>query len=182
MASAFSHPAAVVALSPWFRGAGIGRRAVLFGVCCTILPDVDAVGFWLGVPYTSLWGHRGMTHSFFFASVIAAAVTLTCFRSAPRRTPVFLLLFLCGASHGLLDAMTDGGRGIALLAPFDDRRLFLPWRPIRVSPIGVHGFFGPRGVAILESEILWIWIPCLAAAAFGWWLRSSKSAAKERSA
>ena len=48
--------------------------------------------------------------------------------------------------------MTDGGRGVALLAPFDATRYFLPWRPIRVSPIGVHGIFGPRGLAILGAR------------------------------
>ena len=44
------------------------------------------------------------------------------------------------ASHGVLDALTDGGPGVAFLAPFDDTRYFFPWRPIRVSPLW-RGFF-----------------------------------------
>jgi hypothetical protein len=41
--------------------------------------------------------------------------------------------------------MTDGGLGAAFFAPFDNKRYFLPWRPIQVSPISVHRFFTPRG-------------------------------------
>ena len=69
--------------------------------------------------------------------------------------------------------MTDGGRGIALLAPFDWNRYFLPWRPIRVSPIGIGRFLGPRGLAILESELVAMWIPCAAVGALGLLVRGS---------
>jgi inner membrane protein len=57
--------------------------------------------------------------------------------------------------------MTDGGLGIAFFAPFDNERYFFPWRPIAVSPISVTAFFSERGLAVIRSEILWIWIPCL---------------------
>ena len=69
------------------------------------------------------------------------------------------MLFLATASHGVLDAMTDGGSGVAFLAPFDDARYFFPWRPIPVSPIGVSRFFTRRGLDILEAELVLIWIP-----------------------
>ena len=62
------------------------------------------------------------------------------------------------ASHGLLDALTNGGRGIAFFAPFSNHRFFFPWRPIQVSPIGV-GFFSARGFAVLQSELRWILLP-----------------------
>ena len=55
------------------------------------------------------------------------------------------------ASHGVLDALTDGGSGVAFLAPFDDTRYFFPWRPIRVSPFW-GGFFTPRGLETVTSE------------------------------
>ena len=60
--------------------------------------------------------------------------------------------------HSLLDALTDGGLGIAFFTPFDDRRYFLPWRPVRVSPIGL-GVFGRWGLRALLSEVVWIWLP-----------------------
>ena len=54
--------------------------------------------------------------------------------------------------------------GIALLAPFDNGRYFFPWRPIQVSPIGLHGFFTEFGLTALRSEILWIWLPLMGTA------------------
>src|SRR5215831_7502105 len=50
------------------------------------------------------------------------------------RFALFAYLFLATASHGVLDAMTNGGLGVAFFSPFDTTRYFLPWRPIRVSP------------------------------------------------
>ncbi len=69
------------------------------------------------------------------------------------------LVFLVTLSHGLLDAMTNGGLGVAFFSPFDTTRYFLPWRPIRVSPVGVGRFFSAQGVAILASEIEYVWLP-----------------------
>jgi inner membrane protein len=74
---------------------------------------------------------------------------------------LWLYLFLATASHGLLDAMTDGGLGIALFSPLDNRRYFFPWTPIRVSPLGVGRFFSARGLAVLQSEFQWIWVPAI---------------------
>lgn len=69
-------------------------------------------------------------------------------------------IFLLGtASHGFLDSMTDGGLGVAFFSPFNTTRYFLPWTPIRVSPIGFTRFFSYRGLAVIQSELLWIWLP-----------------------
>jgi len=59
----------------------------------------------------------------------------------------------------LLDMLTNGGRGIALFAPFSNARYFFPWRPIEVSPISVQRFFSQRGVQIMRSELQWVWLP-----------------------
>jgi hypothetical protein len=67
--------------------------------------------------------------------------------------------FLVTASHGMLDAMTDGGLGVAFFAPFDNGRYFFPWRPMLVSPIGIAPFFSRYGLDVLISEFVWIWIP-----------------------
>jgi inner membrane protein len=134
---------------------------------------VDVVGFGFGIPYGAPLGHRGLTHSIAFAAALAAAATLLGWPRGRSRPAVFTFLFLCAASHGLFDAMTDGGLGVAFFAPVDNTRFFLPWCPIRVSPIGVGGFFGPRGLAILASELVWIWIPLLALGAAGRLVKSS---------
>ncbi len=75
-------------------------------------------------------------------------------------------VFICAASHPLLDAMTSGGLGVALAWPWSEQRFFAPWRPIRVSPFAPQ-FFGARGIATLLSELRWVWLP-LAAAVVAW--------------
>ena len=70
------------------------------------------------------------------------------------------------ASHALLDTLTDGGLGVALLWPFTDARYFAPWRPIPVAPIG-SGMFSERGLYVIAVETL-LFAPILA---YGLWPR-----------
>ncbi len=85
-----------------------------------------------------------------------------------NRSRVSLAVFftLAIASHLALDSLTNGGLGVALFAPFDRTRYFAPWRPIEVSPIGTD-FFSTRGLMVLASEIIWIWLPALALVTIG---------------
>ena len=39
---------------------------------CSVVPDLDVIGFYFGIPYGDLWGHRGLTHSLPFAGVLSA--------------------------------------------------------------------------------------------------------------
>jgi inner membrane protein len=61
----------------------------------------------------------------------------------------------------LLDALTTGGKGVALLSPFDNTRYFFPWKVIKVSPIGISKFFSEWGMRVVISELKWIGIPSL---------------------
>src|SRR4029453_2472444 len=65
------------------------------------------------------------------------------------RTAVFATVVL--ASPALLDTMTDGGLGCALLWPFDLTRYFAPWRPIPVAPIG-FGMLSVYGLIVVVAE------------------------------
>lgn len=167
MASAFTHAFAGLALGRLSTARCMPRRFWVLAALCAILPDIDAVGYALGVPYESLWGHRGILHSFLFAAIVGVAVTVAAFPRAapgaadelPPRWRLALCFFLVTASHALLDAMTTGGMGVAFFAPFSNARFFFPWRPIKVSPIGVTSFFSSRGAAVLASEFLWVWLP-----------------------
>jgi len=127
------------------------------------LPDADAVGFIFRVPYDSMWGHRGITHSITFSIVVGILVALIAFRKEASNSKFFLAIYfaLVTLSHPLLDMLTNGGLGVALFAPFSSERFFWPWRPIEVSPIGL-GFFSERGLVVLMSEIVWVWLPALA--------------------
>jgi inner membrane protein len=50
---------------------------------------------------------------------------------------------------------------VAFFAPFGNSRYFFPWRPIRVSPLGVRAFLSATGVRVLRSELQWIWTPAV---------------------
>jgi inner membrane protein len=160
MASIITHPVVPVAIAAIFPRKSITPAVVVIGAICSIVPDFDVIGFGFGIEYGDMLGHRGITHSILFAAVLAAPLTFLLVRNGRgTRLPVFLFLFLSTLSHAILDAMTNGGLGVALFAPFDDKRYFLPWRPIVVSPIGIDGFFSERGGRVIRSELLWVWIP-----------------------
>ncbi|WP_210516124.1 metal-dependent hydrolase [Hymenobacter terricola] len=87
MASAFGHAA---------LGATLGKLLLpdrrhwpywLAAGCCAALPDLDAIGYRLGVPYDGLWGHRGLTHSLLAAAVVAALGTGIGQLVRPERRP-----------------------------------------------------------------------------------------------
>lgn len=161
MPSVISHPTVVLALGPAFARFGVTPRLWLVGAVCTVVPDLDAIGYFLGVPYGSLFGHRGLSHSLSFALVLAFLAAPLCRRLNPRVSfsVAALFCFLCTASHGLLDALTNGGMGVALFAPFDTARYFFPWRPILVSPLGISRFVDGRGIPVLLSELRWVVLP-----------------------
>jgi inner membrane protein len=162
MASLPSHAIAALGLGAFFYKPDISKRLWLAGAVCSVIPDIDVIGFRFGIRYGDFWGHRGFTHSLVFAAVLASAVVFLGFLGGlPNisRLSMWTYFFLATASHGLLDAMTDGGLGVAFFAPFDNHRYFLPWTPIRVSPIGLGRFFTSRGSAVIRSELLWIWVP-----------------------
>jgi inner membrane protein len=127
---------------------------------CAMLPDIDVLGLGMGIPYGDLWGHRGFTHSVLFAGVVALVVT-SILRSRRDLMRVFICIFAATVSHGLLDAFTNGGLGVAFLAPFDLTRYFFSFRPIEVSPIGAAAFLTPRGLSVMLSEITWVWPPSI---------------------
>ncbi|MBZ4416079.1 metal-dependent hydrolase [Myxococcus sp. RHST-1-4] len=118
-----------------------------------LLPDADVVAFRLGIPYSATWGHRGASHSLVFAAGVAllAAGVARALRAPAARWGA--LTFVAVASHGLLDALTNGGLGAALLWPFSHGRFFAPVRPLPVSPIGA-GMLSARGLYVVGVELL----------------------------
>ena len=172
MPSAFSHAAAALGIGAACFGRDVPARVLGLGALCAAIPDLDVIGFRFGVRYGDLLGHRGLTHSLLFAAVVAAlAAPLVRTADGPRLTKLWAFLFLATASHGLLDAMTDGGLGVAFFAPFQNARYFFPFRPIVVSPIGIGRFFSGRGLAVIKSELLWVWLPSAVLAAIAVGLR-----------
>jgi inner membrane protein len=126
--------------------------AMVFWPALALLPDIDVVGFMGGVPYGAAWGHRGATHSLLLAAAggVATGLAARIFKRPVGLTTAVAVVVL--ASHGLLDTMTDGGLGIALLWPFSLTRFFAPWQPIPVAPIG-PAFLTLDGATVALSEI-----------------------------
>ena len=164
MPTVFSHPAVPLAL-----GLGLGPRIVsprllAAGVVASVLPDLDVVTFQLGIPYSADLGHRGLSHSLLAAAAVALAGAAGHRVLRATFGWAFLFLFVATASHGALDAFTDGGLGVAFVWPWSGRRYFAPeaWRVVEVSPISVARFLSPRGLAVLGSELRFIWPPAIA--------------------
>lgn len=157
-----THALIGAALGVPFAREGTPRRLWITGACLAAAPDLDTIGLSLGIPYESPLGHRGLSHSLAFAAITALVVTAIWYRqgAGPLRPSLcWLYLWLAMASHGLLDMMTDGGGGVAILAPFDNTRYFFPWRPVAVAPIAIRGIFRLRMFRVFGTEIVYIWIP-----------------------
>lgn len=162
MASLISHAVVALGIGTAFARPGIAKHVWILGAICSAVPDIDVIGFRFGIHYGDFWGHRGFTHSLLFAAILATLATVLGFvHGSPglSRFSLWAYFFLAAASHGFLDAMTNGGLGVAFFSPFNNARYFLPWRPIAVSPISAMRFFSERGLAVLRSELVWIWIP-----------------------
>jgi inner membrane protein len=140
-------------------------RFWIINVLCSIIPDADIIGFRFNIRYEDFFGHRGFFHSIFFAFVLSVCFALLFFRNyglfSAKWWRYVLFFFAVGTSHGILDAFTDGGLGIALFSPFDNARYFSPWTPIKVSPIGLRSFFSHWGLKVMICEITYIWLPLL---------------------
>ncbi|WP_024770439.1 metal-dependent hydrolase [Aquimarina macrocephali] len=162
MASIFAHGFTAYAFGKSFSKEIYTKKLWILGIICSILPDADVIGFKFGITYESFWGHRGFSHSLFFALLLGVIVTFIFYsKKTFTKTGAALILYftICTAFHGVLDAMTTGGLGIAFFSPFDTTRYFFPWRPIQVSPIGLSNFFSIWGIKVLLSELIWIVIP-----------------------
>lgn len=166
MASAFTHAFVGTLLGKTIKTEE--KTPLRFWIALALLsalPDIDVIGYHMGVPYDSPWGHRGFTHSLLFALIISW-VTLELLRLKTSRFSKGwwvngICLFLATASHGFLDAFTTGGMGVAFFWPFDNTRYFFPNHPVLVSPLTVGGFFTERGWNIIQSELYWVWLPTI---------------------
>ncbi|PII19492.1 hypothetical protein CR919_12660 [Stenotrophomonas sp. LMG 10879] len=175
MPSIITHAAVPLALWCAADRGRIPPRLLAAGVIASMLPDADVLAFALHIPYADAFGHRGASHSLVFAGVLAALAAVLAFFGSRRPWSAGLcqprlastvqaatFVFVCAASHPLLDAMTSGGLGVALAWPWSEHRFFAPWRPIRVSPFAPQ-FFSARGLATLLSELRWVWLPLVGA-------------------
>jgi membrane-bound metal-dependent hydrolase YbcI (DUF457 family) len=123
----------------------MSRRLVTVTAVAAMVPDVDAIGRPFGAGDIGfLGGHRAVTHSIFFAVGIAALLA-SLWRgeaSRKRRGMIFVYVLAVMSSHGILDAFTRYGEGVAFLAPLSMVRWKSPWQPF-------------SGI-LVETIILWL--------------------------
>lgn len=182
MASLITHPIVPLALAVAVGRGVISVPLLVLGMAFSMFPDLDGITFRLGIPYASPFGHRGFSHSIAVALLLSSiALPLArALKAAPLA--VFCFLAISMISHGVLDAFTNGGHGVAFLWPFSAERIFFDLRPIEASPVSLRRFISARGLQVLESELIWVWMPALALAVIGWSFRRVLRARKHRTA
>ncbi|WP_249690824.1 metal-dependent hydrolase [Stappia sp. WLB 29] len=122
------------------------RKAALVGGVLGTLPDLDVL-LPFADPVDSFVLHRGATHSLFIQALAAPVfgeVLVRLFRSLrQQRLLVWLTVYLCFATHALIDAMTVYGT-----------RLFWPIFP---DPVGVGSIFIIDPLYTLPLLVVAIW-------------------------
>jgi len=158
MASIFGHGMVAYSISKVASKASI-RKLIFLAILSSILPDIDILTFNFGVSYEAPLGHRGFTHSILFAIIWTFVITFVFGRNHKRLYA--LVIFLSTISHGTLDAMTTGGRGVGFFIPIDNTRYFFPLKVIKVSPLRPGDFISDWGFQVILSELKYIFLPCI---------------------
>lgn len=119
-----------------------------------IIPDLDVFS---PANYGTWLGHRGFTHSLVFALLLGIIIASTAFRCFQVSWwSLAALFFVMIASHGLLDALTNGGENIPFFWPLESR--YGNWGLIPVSDIALD-WPDPRYSRAIRGELLWVWLP-----------------------
>ena len=176
MPSIFAHAVAGAALGSAFTPHRAPRHVWIAAAICAALPDIDALGRPFGnLRYEAAFGgHRGFTHSVVFAVLLGAFVAWRCFRESSWqrvRLPLWAIFALATATHGVLDALSTIGNGVAFWAPFSWTHYEFLWRPLgEIGP-------GPRGLervlALVANELLWVGLPAIIVVAIARLIRRS---------
>jgi inner membrane protein len=159
MPSIFGHTAAGLGIALAFSEGRPSARLWATATICAVVPDVDWFGEFFHLPQAL--SHRGATHSLLAALCIAAAAMYLAFRPQLRSPRHWMCLLTAALSHGMLDACTFGGTGVAFFFPFSGTRFFSLWQPIFVSPAPLNGRLLDWFLFSLGTEILWIGVPTL---------------------
>jgi inner membrane protein len=108
-------------------GKKAGNKAMIWGAVGGTIPDLDVIGGAFLDPISNLVFHRGFTHSFWFAFVMAPILGYLLHYFYKRRDPNVSyrdwtwLFFLALFTHPLLDCFTTWGT--QFFTPFSDFRV-----------------------------------------------------------
>lgn len=161
MSSVFGHALAGLAISAAFTRGRPPRRVWIAATACAVAPDLDWFVDFFDLSARSDLLHRGLSHSLLAAGLIAGSAMALGFRTRLRSPSLWGCLLAAALSHGLLDACTFGGKGVALFLPFSDERFVCAWQPLFVSPIPLSRRLFEWLLLSLGTELLWIGTPAL---------------------
>jgi len=142
------------------------RRVITLAAICAVAPDLDLIGWPLGMsPYAPL-GHRGLSHSIAFAVLLGGIAAMAFLSDVTRRerAAAAAALILATVTHSVLDALTTySPTGPAFWAPFSNHRYRFPWTPLT----------GAGGLATdFGREALYVYLPALVLIlSLEWWRR-----------
>ncbi len=184
MPTIFSHAVVGLAGASVIGSKENALKLAVLSVLCAIAPDADVIAFKLGIAYGDFFGHRGIFHSIFAGVGVGFLVASIFFRPVQMLSRewwkrfVFFSAITC--SHGVLDAFTNGGLGIALLSPFDDTRYFFWTTPIEVVTLNPARFFSAHGQKVILNEMMVVWLPAVMLALSAWlWRRKRYRVVRE---
>jgi inner membrane protein len=122
MLSIISHAAVAVAADAAFAPRGVPSLFWSFSIICSVIPDLDGIGFFFGIPYNHIFGHRGFLHSPLFGlllSIFLVSIFFSNLETFSKQWFFYILFFfLLSSSHGIVDAFTNGGLGVAFIDSF----------------------------------------------------------------
>ena len=163
MTTIYTHAVAGLAIAALATPRRMAWPYWVLAAALPVLPDLDCFSL---SPSTSVWGHRGFTHSLAFAlaaGLLAAALAGWYLRTSFWRLAV--IFFLITASHALLDMLTRAGSGVALWWPFSDERIGSEsWGFIPLADFAMT-WPDPRHSRALQAELLYVWLPLTIAVA-----------------
>ena len=166
MASPWAHALAGAAVGAFYQDPRHRPRVMALAAVCAVAPDLDLIGWPLGISPLTLLGHRGLSHSLVFAVVLGgiAALALRPPVTTRERVVAAVILMVATATHSLIDALTTyAPTGPAFWAPFSNQRYRFPWTPLSGAG-GLHTDFG--------REALYVCLPALMViVAIEWWRR-----------
>lgn len=120
-----THSAIGMCLGELIAGKQLGKKAMLYGIIASNIPDVDVTAsVWIN-PADALLAHRGFTHSILFAVLCTPLLALAAIKWSKKKTLSFnhwMILFGSGLFvHIFIDAFTTYGTG--WFEPFSHQRI-----------------------------------------------------------
>lgn len=139
-------------------------RLVIVAAFAAAAPDLDwVIKHSLQLPPSSIYAHRGATHSLFVALAAGLLAALAHRQLGVRPLTAGVVVAAAMASHGILDMMTDSPEPVAYLWPLSSARLFADWRPIHGGEVHMAHVF-TQTLARFRDELWQLIIPMFALA------------------